>query len=171
MARMRPVLFSNTSAAPCTVGRTRQLRYRTSRDVGRAPILDCAFAGIRPGLDHLDVNDIIEAELVSDVPCKAGQGHDTAVGKTNADHAFVVLAAALLHDHRRYPMHVVEWQMSSLQRLLPRWRTRLLVELLNYVSEIRFRAMKLDMASRKLVSRQPFLQRRFSVALQLRVDS
>ena len=80
----------------------------------------------------------LEAELVSDVPCKAGQGHDTAVGKTNADHAFVVLAAALLHDHRRYPMRVVEWQMSSLQRLLPRWRTRLLVELLNYVSEIRF---------------------------------
>src|SRR6516225_11773845 len=171
MARMRPVLFSNTSAAPCTVGRTRQLRYRTSRDVGRAPILDCAFAGIRPGLDHLDVNDIIEAELTSDVPCKAGQGHDTAVGKTNADHAFVFLPVAYLHDHRRYPMHVVEWQVHSLQRLLPRRRAGLWVELLNCVSEVRFRAMKLDMASRKLVSRQPFLQRRFSVALQLRVDS
>ena len=130
-----------------------QLRYRTSRDVGRAPILDCAFAGIRPGLDHLDVNDIIEAELTSDVPCKAGQGHDTAVGKTNADHAFVFLPVAYLHDHRRYPMHVVEWQVHSLQRLLPRRRAGLWVELLNCVSEVRFRAMKLDAASRKLVSR------------------
>ena len=69
-------------------------------------------------------------------------------------------------------MHVVERQARRSQRPLPGRRVGWLVgcQLLDGGSEVCFRPTKLDTTDRKFVSRQTFLQSRFSVALQLRVD-
>jgi hypothetical protein len=97
--------------------------------------------GVSFGLAHIDIDDVVKTEPAPGVKIHTGQRHDAAVGQADADRVVALLAAALLHDYGRRPMHVVERQAQVLQRLLPGRRPRRgchAVELLNRVGEIGF---------------------------------
>ena len=74
MARMRPVLFSSTSAAPCTVGRTRNCACAAAAPVVVPFCLGAGLAPQRLALHHVDIDDIVEGEAAPDRAAIGRQG-------------------------------------------------------------------------------------------------
>jgi hypothetical protein len=98
---------------------------------------------------------------------------NASVGEADAPRG-ALLAARLLHQHDRRPVHVVERQPCIGEHPLPgrpyvaRLATRL--DALNGLRQIGFSGAKLDAASAALVARKPLLQRPLHRPLQQRVD-
>ena len=175
---MRPVLFSSTSAAPCTVGAHPQFRPPADADDGSwSTACIVRFGGSLLVLNHADIDHIIEAEIVLDAPVRRVKRQHAAISDTDANIAVAALAAAFVENDRRFPMHVGKRQLHRLQSLLPRRqsarRRRLSTfgaELLDRVADIGLRPAKLDAAGVDLITCKSFLQRRLGHTLQGCVD-
>src|SRR5262249_27602813 len=115
---MRPVLFSSTNAAPCTVGRTRNsARPPTKCNRSTASILGFAD-GL--ALDDVDIDHIIEAEIALNARARRFGRHPAPVSDTAGDIAARAFAAAFVENNGRLPRHVGKRKLARLQRLPPR---------------------------------------------------
>ena len=110
MARMRPVWFSSTSAAPCTIGRT--------RSSARALLWPPLPLGVDFSLADADADDVVQVEGAPDAGAPGVERHDAAVGEADA-HDLAVARLCLVHNDGGRPMHVVERQPRPLKRLQP----------------------------------------------------
>ena len=127
-------------------------------------------------LDHVDIDHIIEAEIALNARARCVKREHAPVSDTDADIAITALAAALVENNGRLPMHIGKRQLHRLQSLLPRrQRARCCrgaagTELLNRVADIGLRPAKLGAAGTHLITREPLLQGRLGLTLQRRVD-
>ena len=159
MARMRPVLFSSTTTAPCTTGRT--------RSSARAPALALAVG-------HANQDDIVKRKLALSDCVVDGERKDAAVSQADPPRLALLAVARLLHDDRGRPVHVVERQSRARQRLLP-GRPLVAGFLLRFgaldgLGQLRLRGHELHPPGAALIAREPLLQRRLHRPLQLRID-
>ena len=121
---------------------------------------------------HPNENHVVERELALRGAVVDRERQDAPVDEADAP-ALALLAARLLHDHCRCPVHVVERQPRVRERLLP---GRALVGLLagfdplHGFREVCLGAPELNAAGVALVARQALLQRRLDHPLQLGVD-
>ena len=128
-------------------------------------------SGLALRLRHADAHHVVELEAAPDGGVPGGERHDAAVGQADAEAAG--LALALIEDHGRGPVHVVERQARVLQGLLPhglrqraplRFRGRL--DPPHGLGQVRLRPLELEAARVEFVARQTLLQRRLRRPLQ-----
>src|SRR4051812_7919293 len=105
MARMRPVLFSRTTTAPCTTGLTRS----------SGPPACLALA-----VGHAHQHHVVKRKFALSRCVVDGERQDATIGQADPP-GLALLASGLLHDDRRRPVDVVERQSRARQRLLPGW--------------------------------------------------
>ena len=104
---MRPVLFSSTNAAPCTVGAHPQFRPPADADDGSwSTACIVRFGGSLLVLNHADIDHIIETEIALDAPVHGVEWQNAAVSDIDAHIAVAELAAAFVQNDGRLPMHV-----------------------------------------------------------------
>ena len=82
MARIRPVLFSRTTTAPCTTGRTRS----------------SARAGLALAVGHTHQHHVVQRELALSDCVVDGERKDAAVSQADTPRLVLLAPARLLHD-------------------------------------------------------------------------
>ena len=163
MARMRPVLFSSTTAAPCTCGRTRSST--------RVPCF-----GPGPVARQLDVDHVVGLRAAPRVRLpQVESGRMRPSRKPDADR--FVAAASAAPSRPRPPASNARRRAAAAPAASACCQAGLVLsafgsacELLDRVGEVGFGALELDAAGALLVAREPVLQRGLGRALQLRLD-
>ena len=75
--------------------------------------------GVASCLDHANEDHVVERELALGGGVVDRKRQDAAIGEADPP-GLALLAARLLHHHGRRPVHVIEREPGSRQRLLPR---------------------------------------------------
>ena len=146
-------MFSSTTAAPCTCGRT--------RNSARALFLRIGDAHAPPEFQHV-------------LRARHGQRYDPPVREADLDGLATALDRRLLDDDRNRPVHVVERRARAIERDLPGrlvlGRGLVGLDAADRLGEIGLWGSELDAAVLALVASKPVLQRGLGRALQLRID-